>query len=49
MDGASLRPSLALATSPLKPLGSDTDGAGDMDVAELSIERGPWGGRCRDV
>ena len=39
MDGPSLRPSLALATSPLKPFGSDVDGAGDIDidVAEVSM------------
>ena len=40
MDGASLRPSLALATSPLKPLGSDVDGAGDVDLVEVSIQGG---------
>ena len=39
MDGASLRPILALATSPLKPFSSDVDGAGDVDLAEVSIER----------
>ena len=41
VDGASFRPSLALATSPLKPLGSDVDGAGDLDLAEVSIEGMP--------
>lgn len=43
VDGASLRPSLALATSPLNPFGSFVDGAGDIDVAEVSIESGTWG------
>ena len=38
VDGASLRPSFALATSPLKPFGSVVDGAGDTDVAEVSID-----------
>ena len=43
VDGASLRPSLALATSPLKPLGSDVDGPGDVDLAAVSIGRAPLG------
>lgn len=37
MDVASLRPSFALATSPLKPFGSDVDRAGDVDVAEVAM------------
>ena len=48
VDWASLRPSLALATSPLKPFGSDVDGAGDTD-AVVSMERGPWGEECRNM
>lgn len=51
VDGPSLRPSFALATSPLKPFGSDVEGAGDLDVAEGSIEseRAPWEEWCRDA
>lgn len=49
VDCASLRPSLALATNPLKPFGSDVDGAGDTDLAEFSIERGPWAEKDEDM
>ena len=49
MDGASLRPSLALATRPLKPFGSDVDGAGETDLAEVAIKRGPEGEKGKDI
>ena len=49
VDGPSLRPSLALATRPLKPFGSDVDGAGDTDLAEVAIERGPGGEKGKDM
>ena len=49
VDGASLRPSLALATSPLKPFGSDVDGAGDIDLAEVAINKDPEGEKGKDM